>query len=63
MVLASNGLPLWDGVADIQIRQALSGEEAKWRASRAKAIRQCDIEGRRHPQSASLNPPFAVSTC
>ena len=45
MVLASNGLPLWDGVADIQVRQALPGEEAKWRASRAKAIRQCNIEG------------------
>src|SRR5262249_16572825 len=25
MVLASNGLPLWDGVADIQVRQALPG--------------------------------------
>src|SRR5438874_474014 len=34
MVLASNGLPLWDGVADIQVRQALPGEEAKWRTSR-----------------------------
>ena len=45
MVLASNGLPLWDGVADIQVRQALPGEEAKWRASRAKAIRHCNIEG------------------
>ena len=44
MVLASNGLPLWDGVAGIQVRQALPWEEAKWRASRAKAIRQCNIE-------------------
>src|SRR6516162_895548 len=38
MVLASNGLPLWDGVAGIQVRQALPWEETKWRASRAKAI-------------------------
>ena len=45
MVLASNGLPLLDCVAGIQVRQALPGEEAKWRASRAKAIRQCNIEG------------------
>jgi len=44
MVLASNGLPLWDGVAGIQVRQALPWEEAKWRASRAKAIGQCNIE-------------------
>jgi hypothetical protein len=44
MVLASNGLPLWDGVAGIQVRQALPWEEAKWRASRAGAIRQCNIE-------------------
>ena len=27
-----------------QVRQALPWEEAKWRASRAKAIRQCNIE-------------------
>ena len=45
MVLASNGLPLWDGVADIQVRRALPGEEEKWRASRAKAVRRCNIEG------------------
>src|SRR5215470_6304824 len=47
MVLASNGLPLWDGVADIQVRQALPEEGAKWQASRAKAIRQCNIGGGR----------------
>jgi hypothetical protein len=32
MVLASNDLPLWDGAAGIQVRQALPWEEAKWRA-------------------------------
>ena len=38
MALATDGLPLWDGVSDILVRQALPGEDAKWRASRAKAI-------------------------
>jgi hypothetical protein len=45
-VLATDGVPLWDGVADIVVRQALPNEEAKWRASRARAIRQGNIEGR-----------------
>jgi hypothetical protein len=44
MVLATDGLPLWDGVADIQVRPAFPEEEARWRASRAKAIRHGNIE-------------------
>jgi hypothetical protein len=44
MVLATDGIPLWDGVTDLVVRQALPLEEAKWRASRAKAIRQGSIE-------------------
>ena len=44
MELATGGLPLWDGVTDIDIRLARPSEEAKWRASRAKAIRQGNIE-------------------
>jgi hypothetical protein len=44
MVLASGGLPLWDGVTDIEVRPARPDEEAKWRASRAKAIRRGNIE-------------------
>ena len=36
MVLASDGLPLWDGMTSILVRQARPDEEAKWRASRAK---------------------------
>jgi hypothetical protein len=44
MVLASGGLPLWDGVTDIEVRLARPDEEAKWRASRAKAIRRGNIE-------------------
>ena len=31
--------PRWDGMTSILVRQARPGEEAKWRASRAKAIR------------------------
>jgi hypothetical protein len=45
MVLATGGLPLWDGVSAIEIRQARPGEAAKWRASRARAISQGNIEG------------------
>ncbi len=40
MVLTTGGLPLWDGVSDIEIRHARPGEAAKWRASRARAINQ-----------------------
>src|SRR5262249_20266471 len=36
--------PLWDGVTDSKVRLARPDEEAKWRASRAKAIRQGNIE-------------------
>ena len=45
MVLTTGGLPLWDGVSDIEIRHARPGEAAKWRASRARAINQGNIEG------------------
>jgi hypothetical protein len=44
MTLMTGGLPIWDGLAHIEIRQAFAGEEAKWRASRAKAIRYGNIE-------------------
>jgi hypothetical protein len=45
MVLATGGLPLWDGVTEIQVRHARPDEEARWLASRAKAIRHGNIEG------------------
>jgi hypothetical protein len=45
MALATGGLPLWDGVTEIQVRQARPDEESRWRASRARAIRHGDIEG------------------
>jgi hypothetical protein len=44
LTLMSDGLPIWDGLADIEIRQAFAGEAAKWRASHAKAIRYGNIE-------------------
>ena len=44
MVLATDGLPLWDGMADIQARPASPEEEARWRASRANAIRHGNTE-------------------
>jgi hypothetical protein len=45
MVLESGGLPLWDGVTDIQIRDALPHEEEKWRSSYARAMRNGSIDG------------------
>ncbi len=45
MVLATGGLPLWDGVANIHVREALPDEETNWRTSRAKAVRHGNIEG------------------
>src|SRR2546426_11524431 len=56
MVLATAGLPLWDGVADIQVRQALLGEETKWRASRVKAIRDGNIDEKDDAWVAFLVP-------
>jgi|SRR5262245_36122003 len=56
MALATDGLPLWDGVTTIQVRQARPGEEAKWQASRAKAIRQGDIGSEDHAWVAFLVP-------
>jgi hypothetical protein len=44
MVLATDGLPLWDGVTALRVRQALPAEEEKWRALRARAIRQGNNE-------------------
>jgi hypothetical protein len=44
MVLATEGVPLWDGVTNIDIRRAFPEEEVKWRASRARAIRRGNIE-------------------
>jgi hypothetical protein len=45
MVLMCGGLPLWDGMAEIRLRRAGPDEEARWRASRAKAVRHGNVEG------------------
>jgi hypothetical protein len=47
MVLATGGLPPWDGVTDIEVRHPCPDEKAKWWASRAKAIRLGNIRGER----------------
>jgi len=46
MVLQTGGLPLWDGAAEICLRHALPAEDAKWRASRSKAVRDGNIDDR-----------------
>jgi hypothetical protein len=46
MVLQTVGLPLWDGTAEICLRHALPAEDAKWRASRSKAVRDGNIDDR-----------------
>src|SRR5215470_7788541 len=43
MALMTDGVQIWDGVANIQIRRAFPGE-AKWRTSRAKAIGHGNME-------------------
>jgi hypothetical protein len=60
MVLTTDGLPIWDGTTQIQVRQARRAEEAKWRASHAKAMRDGDIESNEDAWIAflvSLNDP------
>jgi hypothetical protein len=42
--LASEGLPLWDGVTGISVRGARPEEAARWRSSRARAVQCGDIE-------------------
>jgi len=44
MSLSTDSVPLWDGVSAIEVRQAAPQEELKWRASRARAVRQGNIE-------------------
>ena len=42
-VLESSGRPIWDGEAEIQIREADEGESGKFDRSRAKAILDGEI--------------------
>jgi|SRR5215813_10093094 len=56
MALATDDLPLWDGMSTIQVRRARPGEEANWQASRAKAVRRGDIGSEDHTWVAFLVP-------
>ena len=44
MTLATGGAPLWDGVKDIVVRRAQSGEESRWEISHARAIQRGNID-------------------
>lgn len=37
-VLENGGAPLWDGITQIFVREAFQEEQARWEASRARAI-------------------------
>jgi hypothetical protein len=56
MTLVTRGLPLWDGMTEIIVREALSDEEADWQASRARAIRQGNIDSGDNTWIAYLVP-------
>jgi hypothetical protein len=56
MALTTDGRPLWDGMADIDVREAIASEEVKWQASRTRAIRQGNIEGEDDAWIAFLVP-------
>jgi hypothetical protein len=56
MTLATGGLPLWNGITDVVVRQAFSKEEAEWRSSRAKAISQGNIDSEDNAWTAFLVP-------
>ena len=44
MVLENNGRPLWDGIAEIHVREALDDERAQRDSSFAKALFAGDAE-------------------
>jgi hypothetical protein len=54
MVLATDCRPLWDGVAEIKVREARADEQSRWRASLPKAVRHGNIEGDKEPWVAFL---------
>jgi hypothetical protein len=43
-VLENEGRPLWDGADEILVRKALPAEEAQFDASRARAIKDKEID-------------------
>ena len=44
MVLQSAGVPLWNGRDEILVRQARPAEDARWRRSRARALRNGNLD-------------------
>jgi hypothetical protein len=44
MVLESEGEPLWDGNAELYIRDAYPEEQARWQASQVRALMDGEIE-------------------
>jgi hypothetical protein len=49
MVLLSGGSPLWNGREEILVRQARPAEDARWQRSRAKALRNGDLDDEAEP--------------
>jgi hypothetical protein len=45
MALASSGVPLWDGIQDILVRNAQSDEQSQWENSRARAVQRGNLDG------------------
>jgi hypothetical protein len=45
-LLQSEGEPLWDGDADLLVRDPFPEEQAYWQASQARAIKDGEIEDR-----------------
>ena len=44
MVLQSAGVPLWNGREEILVRQARPAEDVRWRRSRARALRNGNLD-------------------
>jgi hypothetical protein len=62
LVLEIDGRPIWDGNTDIHIRKALPEEEAKWEASRARAVLANEIVDDEDEQWLALLVPVADPT-
>ena len=43
-VLDSEGKPLWDGIAELHVREAFDEEADRWRAMRTQAIREDEAD-------------------
>ncbi len=54
--LETDGAPLWDGAAEINVRPALPEEEAKWQASWGRALLRGDAEEGKDSWVAFLVP-------